>query len=159
MPIQGLIDSSLSLNEEPDKSCFTVGLWLITQIIFFLNLIQLYLTISSFCSSYTNSMLFLNSRYGWTQLTNRTMRRAFGPNQSHAYFLTISPPFLYRRVRAFIGSCHVWSLVRHLVFHHSAMHEFVIPFCPFFISSSTQRLRLFSWTFSLFWYATSSLVK
>lgn len=56
--------------------------------------------------SLTNFLLFLNSRYGWTELTNRTMRRAFGPSQSHAFFLTLSLPFCTEGWASFTGSGH-----------------------------------------------------
>lgn len=86
--------------------------------------------------SQTNFLLFLNSRYGWTELTNRTMRRVFGPSQSHAFFLTLSLPYCTEGWASFPGSGH-----------------FLVSSCR----SSCFTFFSHSWSHSGFWLLTFSV--
>lgn len=70
----------------------------------------------------TNFLLSPNSRCGWTELTNRMMRRAFGPSESLAFFLSLDAPFCTEGWASSLSrSGHVW-MCSSFVFHLS-------PFC------------------------------
>lgn len=79
----------------------------------------------------TNFLLSPNSRCCWTELTNRTMRRAFGPSESHAFFLSLGPPFCTEGWASSLSrSDHVW-MCSSFVFRPSYfcfIREFVIWF-------------------------------
>lgn len=67
------------------------------------------LSVYDFLFHQTNFLLSTNSRCGWIGLNNRTMRRAFGPSQSHALFLSLSSPFCTDGwASSLSGSDHTW---------------------------------------------------
>lgn len=76
-----------------------------------------------------NFLLSPNTRCGWTELTNRTMRRAFGPSESHAFYLFLSPPFCTKGwASSLCRSCQIWMCAS-FIFHTSYfcfVREFVI---------------------------------
>lgn len=119
-----------------------------------------FLYLPCFLLRQTNVLLSPNSRCGWTQPTNRTMRRAFGPSQSHAFFFSLGPPFCTEGWASPLpGSGHVWmcsschcSFV-FLIFFYS-IHEFVVVLVSWFSHFTSFA---FSFLIQYFFFLISTL--